>query len=79
MQEIQILNFKNKMYEIIELVIDSRQPVLISDKEKVLVKIVPVAYPEQETWLGCMKGTGKIKGDIITSAEDTDAWKAISE
>ena len=42
------------------------------DKEKFLVKIVPGSYPEQESWLGCMRGKGRITGDIISPAEDTD-------
>ena len=68
MEEIQILS-----------VINSHQPVLISDKGKLLVKIVPVSYPEQESWLACMRGTGNITGDIISPTEETDAWEVFSE
>jgi hypothetical protein len=79
MEEIQIVNFQNNVYEIISSVIRSHQPVLISDRGKFLVKIVPLSYPEQKSWLGCMKDKGKITGDIISPAEDTDNWKALSE
>ncbi len=79
MQEIQILKFKNNVSETINLVINSHQPVLISDNDKQLVKIVPVTHPEAVSWLGCLKGTGVIKGDIVSPAEDTDVWEDISE
>ncbi|SLM32713.1 hypothetical protein MTBBW1_80051 [Desulfamplus magnetovallimortis] len=61
------------------IIINSHQPVMIRDKGKFLVKIVLVSYLEQESWLGCMRGKGKITGDIISPAEDTDNWKVLSE
>ncbi len=79
MEEIPLFNFQNNVYGIIRSVISSHQPVLISDKGKFLVKIVPLSYPEQGSWLGCMRGRGKITGDIISPAEDTDSWKVLSE
>ena len=79
MEEIQLVNLQNNLYEIIDTVMNSHQPILISDKGKILVKIVPISYPEQKSWLGCMKGTGNITGDIISPAEDTDVWEAFSE
>ena len=79
MEEIQIVNFQNNVYDIINSVINSHQPVLISDKRKLLVKIVPISYPEQESWLGCMRGTGNITGDVISPAEDTGVWEVFSE
>ena len=77
MEEIQFFNFQNNIYGIINSVINSHDPVLISDNGKLLVKIVPISYPEQESWLGCMRGTGKITGDIISPAEDADNWKVL--
>jgi len=65
MEEIQLFNFQNNVYSIINSVINSHQPVLISDRGKFLVKIVPLSYPEQESWLGCMRDKGNITGDII--------------
>jgi len=79
MEEIQVLNFQNNVYDIINSVINSHHPVLISDKGKMLVKIVPISHPEQESWLGCMRETGNITGDIISPAEDTGFWEVFSE
>ncbi|MBF0378729.1 MAG: type II toxin-antitoxin system Phd/YefM family antitoxin [Desulfamplus sp.] len=79
MEEVQLFNFQNNVYDVINSVVNSHQPVIIRDKGKFLVKIVPVLYPEQESWLGCMKSKGRITGDIISPAEDTENWKVLSE
>jgi len=79
MEEIQLSNLQNDVHRFIQSVVHSRQPVLVRDKGKILVKIVPLSYSGQDSWLGCMRGTGKIKGDIISPAEDTDAWEVLSE
>jgi prevent-host-death family protein len=78
MEEIQLTRFQEDIYNIINAVIHSHRPILISDKGKFLVKIVPVASSEQASWLGCMRGTGKIIGDIISPAEEPDAWEVLS-
>lgn len=79
MEEIQIVTFENNVSNIINRIIDSSQPVLIRDTGKLLVKIVPVSSSDKKSWSGCMKGTGKIAGDIIAPAEDSNAWKVLSE
>ncbi len=82
MEQIQLSNFQKNIFSVIESVIHSHRPVLISDKDKLLVKIVPLSFPEQneqESWLGCMRGKGKIIGDIISPVEDADNWKVLSE
>lgn len=68
MEEIQLFNFQKNVADIIESVIHSHKPVLISDKGKFLVKIIPLPDSENDSWLGCMKDTGKIVGDIISPA-----------
>ncbi|MBF0232604.1 MAG: type II toxin-antitoxin system Phd/YefM family antitoxin [Desulfamplus sp.] len=52
MEEVQLFNFQNNVDDFINSVINSHQPVIIRDKGKFLVKIIPVSYPEQESWLG---------------------------
>ena len=79
MEEIQLGNFQKNIYSIIDSIIHSRQLILVSDKGKFLVKIVPFSYSEQESWLGCMRSTGKITGDVISPAKDTNAWEVLSQ
>ncbi len=77
MEEIEPSKFQKIIHSIIDSTIYSHQPVLIRDEKGLLVKIVP--FSEQESWLGCMRDKGKITGDIISPAKDTDNWKVISE
>ena len=65
MEEIQLTSFQKDIYSIIDSIVHSHKPVMISDKGKNLVKIVPINYPEPDSWLGCMRGKGKIVGDIV--------------
>ncbi|MCP4353748.1 MAG: type II toxin-antitoxin system Phd/YefM family antitoxin [Desulfobacterales bacterium] len=70
MEEIQLSNFQKNFHIIIDSVSRSNKPVLITDKGKKLIKIIPVRSDEEKSWIGCMKGTGRIKGDIISPAQD---------
>ena len=79
MQTIQLSDLENNIYSIIELVNLSNESVLITDKGKPLVKIVPASSKKQDSWLGCMKDMGKITGDIISPIEDPNDWEVLSE
>ncbi len=79
MEEIQLSDFEIDFHSIIESVSHSDKPVIITDKGKLLVKIVPVPSSEQDSWLGCMKGTGKIIGDIISPVEKSDVWEETAQ
>ena len=73
MEEIQLSNFQKNCRTIIESMSRSNKSILITDKGKLLVKIVPVSSPSspgQDSWLGCMNGTGRIVGDIVSPVED---------
>ena len=78
MEEIQLSNFQKNCHTIIEAVKRSNKSILITDKGKLLVKIVPVSISEQDSWLGCMNGTGKIVGDIVSPVEDPKVWDVLS-
>ncbi len=78
MEEIQLSNFQENCHTIIESVSRSNKSILITDKGKLLVKIVPIPSSEQDSWLGCMSGTGKIVSDIVSPVEDPKAWEVLS-
>jgi hypothetical protein len=44
-----------------------------------MVKIVPINYPEPDSWLRCMRDKEKIVGDIVSPAENAEKWKVFSE
>ena len=68
MEQIQVSQLQENVRAIIVAVRRSDKSVLISDKGKPIAKIVPISSAEP-SWLGCMKDTGKIVGDIVSPAE----------
>ena len=78
MEQIQLSQLQENVRAIIAAVKRSDKSVLISDKGKLVVKIVPVSSSGQ-SWLGCMKDTGKILGDVESPAESTEAWEVLSQ
>ena len=79
MEEIQFSDFKKNLNSIIKSVCRSDKSVLISDQERFLVKIVPVSSPVKDSWLGCMSGSGRIVGDVVSPAEESDVWEVLSK
>ena len=77
MEQIQLSQLQENVQAIIAAVRRSDKSVLISDKGKPIAKIVPVSSA-RPSWLGCMKDTGKIVGDIVSPAEDLQAWEVLS-
>ncbi len=78
MEQIQLSQLQENVRAIIVAMRLSEKTVLISDKGKPIAKIVPVSSTEQ-SWLGCMKGTGKIVGDIVSPADSTEASEVLSQ
>lgn len=78
MEQIQLSQLQENVRAIIAAMRLSDKSVLISDKGKPIAKIVPLSSSEQ-SWLGCMKDTGRIVGDIVSPAESTEAWEVLSE
>jgi antitoxin (DNA-binding transcriptional repressor) of toxin-antitoxin stability system len=78
MEQIQLSQLQENVRAIIVAMRLSDRSVLISDKGKPIAKIVPVPSNEQ-SWLGCMKDTGKIIGDIMSPAESMEAWEVLAQ
>jgi antitoxin (DNA-binding transcriptional repressor) of toxin-antitoxin stability system len=78
MQEIQLSNLQGNILAVIDAIVNSCQSVVISDQGKPLVKIIPCAF-EKDSWIGSMRNSGKITGDIVSPAENIENWNALSE
>ena len=79
METISILDFHNNFQKIIKSVQKSQKPVWISDHGKRLVKISPALPEKTVSWLGCMKGEGRILGDIVSPAESEEAFSRLPD
>ncbi len=78
MSIISISELKKHCYSIMAEVEKSQQPVLISKKGKTIAKIIPSPQNHNnESFLGCMTSSGKIKGDITAPGQDENEWEVL--
>ncbi len=79
MQEIQLSQFKKDFNNIIEIISHTHKPVMITNKGRLFLKIVPFISSKKDSWLGCMKVSGKIIGDIVSPVEKANIWEVLSK
>jgi prevent-host-death family protein len=80
MEEIAISKFKATCLAVLEQVRRTQKPVRITKFGKPVAEVVPTRAGERSaSWLGSMKGTGKIVGDIVAPAVDWQDWDALRE
>jgi prevent-host-death family protein len=78
MDAMAISEFKAKCLATLERVRRTGRPLRITRFGKPVADIVPAgAEPARAPWLGCMRGTGEVVGDIITPVLDHAAWTVL--
>jgi prevent-host-death family protein len=77
MKEVAISEFKAKCLGLVEEVRKTRKPIRLTRFGKPIAEVIPTS-PEKhpENWLGCMRGTGRIIGDIVSPVGDESDWEA---
>jgi prevent-host-death family protein len=80
MEEISISEFKAKCLAILERVRKTRKPVRVTRFGKPVAEIMaPSPVRSRGEWLGRMKGTAKIVGDIVAPATDSSDWEVLRD
>ena len=74
MREIPISKFKATCLAVLADVGKTRVPVRVTRLGKPIADIVPPAVAPKESWLGCMRGTGEITGDIVGPIGAFENW-----
>lgn len=75
MEEIAISKFKAKCLGILERVRRTRRPVLVTRFGEPVAEIVPPSRrPAKRQWLGALRSTGEIKGDVVSPAASKREW-----
>ena len=78
MEEIAISKFKATCLAVLERVRKTGKPVLVTRFGAPVAEIVPPPPPEKpKSWLGSMKGSARIVGDIVSPAGDADDWEGL--
>jgi prevent-host-death family protein len=79
MKEIAISEFKTKCLAILDQVQKTRQPIRITRRGRPIAEVGPPKPIDNRDWIGSMKSTSKILGDIISPASDESEWEALRD
>jgi len=80
MNEVSISEFKAKCIGLLEQVRKTKQPLRVVRHGKPIVEIVPATEKvDRMEWIGSMKDSVEILGDIISPATDEDDWEVLRD
>ena len=68
--------FKAKCLNMMDQVLKTREPLVITKRGKPVAKLVPADKPGNDIF-GCLKGVVKIVGDIESPILSPEDWKAL--
>lgn len=74
MREIAISKFKATCLAVLEDVRKTGAPVRITRFGRPVAEVVPARPAPKKTWLGCMKDSLEISGDIVGRIGAFDSW-----
>jgi prevent-host-death family protein len=73
-QEIAVSKFKVTCLAVIEEVRRTRRPIRVTRFGKPVAEVVPVSAAPKQSWLGCMRDSLEISGDIVRPVGAFDKW-----
>ena len=80
MKEITISEFKAKCLAVIERVRSTKKPIRITRFGKPVAEVVPpTSVEERSSWIGSMKQSFEIVGDIVSPASDENEWEVLRD
>jgi prevent-host-death family protein len=66
---------KTHLLKLLDTVDRTREGIIITKRGRPIAKLIPVETKDFGSIFGCMKGTFRIKGDIVGS--EPDVWEAM--
>jgi prevent-host-death family protein len=78
MREVAISEFKAKCLALLEQVRLTKKPIRVTRFGKPVAEVVPPESVQgREAWIGSMKDSMEIVGDIISPANDEGEWEVL--
>ena len=77
MEQMKISEFKAKCIAVLARVGKSKTPLLVTRFGKPVAQIFPPPTSRNSDWIGSMKETGEILGDIVAPAAGPEDWEAL--
>lgn len=79
-EEIAISKFKAKCLALLEQVRLTKKPLLITRFGKPIAEVIPPSTVQsRDSWLGSMKDSIEIVGDIISPANEENEWEVLRD
>jgi len=80
MDEMAISEFETKCLAVLERVHKTKRPICITRHGKPLAEVSPPSsVQERSAWIGSMKDSVKIIGDIISPVNEESEWEALRD
>ena len=80
MQEVAISTFKAKCLALLEQVSKTKKPIRVTRFGKPIADVMPPALVVgRAAWIGSMKDSMEIVGDIISPANEENEWEALRD
>ena len=80
MQEVAISKFKAKCLALLEQVSKTKKPIRVTRFGKPIADVIPPSSIQgRAAWIGSMKDSMEIVGDIISPANEEDEWEALRD
>ncbi len=79
MKEVAISEFKAKCLALLEQVQKTKKPIRVTRFGKPVAEVVPPSPAPPADWLGSMKDTIEIVGDIVSPANEESDWEVLRD
>ena len=80
MDEMAISEFKAKCLAVLERVHKTKRPICTTRHGKPVAEVIPPSsIQERSAWIGSMKDSIEIKGDIISPASEESEWEVLQD
>ncbi len=79
MKEIDISKFKAKWLALLEQVQKTKKPIRVTRFGKPIAEVVPPSPAQVFNWMGSMKDSIEIVGDIVSPANEESDWEALRD
>jgi prevent-host-death family protein len=71
--------FKQTCLRLLDEVGASGEPIVITKRGKPVAQLIPVQAGRSQDWIGSMRDSGEIRGDLVAPASDPGEWDALGE